>query len=68
MIQILYILFGMVIVLFTLSILFAVLPDKKKKEDKPINKTPIEIEIQIEYEGYLYTLYTDGTWELDITW
>ena len=68
MIQILYILLGMVIVLFTISILFAVLPDKKKKEEKPINKTPVEIEIQFEYEEYLYTLYNDGTWELDITW
>ena len=68
MIQILYILLGMVILLFIMSILFAALQDKKKKEEKPINKTPIEIELQIEYEGYLYTLYTDGTWEIDITW
>ena len=69
MIQILYILLGMVILLFIMSILFAVLPDKKKKEEeKPINKTPIKIELQIEYEGYLYTLYNDGTWEIDITW
>ena len=71
MIQILYILLGMVIILFTISILFAVLPDKKKKEDKEykyINKSPIKIELQIEHEGYLYTLYNDGTWELDITW
>lgn len=69
MIQILYILLGMVILLFILSILFAVLPDKKKKEEeKPTSKTPIKIEIQFEHEGYLYTLYNDGTWELDITW
>lgn len=68
MIQILYILLGMVILLFIMSMLFAVLPDKKKKEDKPIDKTPIKIELQIEYEGYLYTLYNDGTWEIDITW
>lgn len=68
MIQILYILLGMVIILFTMSIIFAVAPDKKEKEEKPTNKTPIEIELQIEYEGYLYTLYTDGTWELDINW
>ena len=66
MIQILYILLGMVIILFTLSILFAVLPDKKKKdEEKPTSKTPIKIELQIEYEGYLYTLYSDYTWEVD---
>ena len=65
MIQMLYILFGMVIILFALSILFAVLPDKKKKEEKPIDKTPIRIELQIEYEDYLYTLYNDGTWEVD---
>ena len=68
MIQILYILLGMVILLFIMSILFAVLPDKKEKEEKPINKTPIRIELQIEHEGYLYTLYNDGTWEIDITW
>ena len=67
MIQILYILFGMVIILFILSIAFAVAPDKKEKEEKPIDKTPVKIEIQFEYEGYLYTLYTDGTWEIDIT-
>ena len=65
MIQILYILFGMVILLFTLSILFAVLPDKKEKEDKPIYKTPLKIELKIEYEDYLYTLFNDGTWEVD---
>ena len=68
MIQILYILLGMVILLFIMSILFAVLPDKKKKEEKPIDKTPIKIELKIEHEGYLYTLYNDGTWEIDITW
>ena len=55
----------MVITLFTLAILFAVLPDKKKKEEKPINKTPIRIELQIQYDGYLYTLYSDYTWEVD---
>lgn len=68
MIQILYILLGMVILLFIMSIIFATAPDKKEKEEKPINKTPIKIELQIEHEGYLYTLYTDGTWEIDITW
>lgn len=71
MIQILYILLGMVILLFILSIIFATAPDKKDKEDKEykyINKSPIKIELQIEHEGYLYTLYNDGTWELDITW
>lgn len=68
MVQILYILLGMVIVLFTISIIVAIAPDKKEKEDKPIDKTPVKIELQIEYEGYLYTLYTDGTWEIDITW
>ena len=62
MTQLLYMLFGMVIILFVLAILFAVLPDKKeKKEDK---KTPIRIELQIKYEGYLYTLYNDGTWDV----
>ncbi|MGN0966617.1 MAG: hypothetical protein ACI4OP_03370 [Candidatus Coprovivens sp.] len=65
MIQVLYILLGMVILLFALAILFAVLPDKKEKEEKPINKTPIRIELQIQYEDYLYTLYNDGTWEVD---
>lgn len=65
MIQILYILLGMVIILFALAILFAVLPDKKEKEEKPINKTPVKIEIQIQYDGYLYTLYSDYTWEVD---
>ena len=69
MIQILYILLGMVILLFIMSIIIAVAPDKKKKEEeKPTSKTPIKIELQIEYEGYLYTLYNDGTWEIDITW
>ena len=65
----LYILFGMVIILFALAIILTVLPDKKKKEDKPIDKpidkTPIKIELQIEHEDYLYTLYNDGTWEVD---
>ena len=61
----LYILFGMVIILFALAIILTVLPDKKKKEDKPIDKTPIKIELQIEHEGYLYTLYSDYTWEVD---
>lgn len=67
MIQMLYMLFGMVIILFILAILFAVLPDKKKKEEeeKPINKTPIKIKLQIKYKGYLYTLYNDGTWDVD---
>ena len=65
MIQMLYILFGMVIILFALAIILTVLPDKKKKEDKPIDKTPIRIELQIEHEDYLYTLYNDGTWEVD---
>ena len=65
MVQMLYILFGMVIILFALSILFAVLPDKKEKEDKPIDKTPVKIELQIKDEDYLYTLYNDGTWEVD---
>lgn len=67
MTQLLYMLFGMVIILFVLAILFAVLPDKKEKkeEDKPIKKTPIRIELQIKYEGYLYTLYNDGTWDVD---
>ena len=65
MIQILYILLGMVILLFIMSIIFAVAPDKKEKEEKPINKTPIRIELQIQYDGYLYTLYSDYTWEVD---
>lgn len=65
MIQILYILLGMVILLFIMSILFAVLPDKKEKEEKPTNKTPIKIERLIHYEDYLYILYNDGTWEVD---
>ncbi len=66
MIQILYILLGMVILLFIMSIIFAVAPDKKEKEEyKYINKTPIKIELQIQYDGYLYTLYNDGTWEVD---
>ena len=66
MVQILYILLGMVILLFIMSIIFAVAPDKKEeKEEKPINKTPIRIELQIQYEDYLYTLYSDGTWEVD---
>ena len=66
MIQILYILLGMVIILFILSIAFAVAPDKKKKEYKPIiDNTPIRIVIQIECEGELYTLYNDCTWEVD---
>lgn len=68
MIQILYILLGMVILLFILSIIFATAPDKKEKEDKEykyINKSPIKIELQIQYEDYLYTLYNDGTWEVD---
>ena len=61
----LYILFGMVIILFALAIILTVLPDKKKKEDKPIDKTPIKIELQIEHDDYLYTLYSDYTWEVD---
>lgn len=61
----LYILFGMVIILFILAIILTVLPDKKKKEDKPINKTPVKIELQMQYDGYLYTLYSDYTWEVD---
>ena len=63
----LYILFGMVIILFALAIILTVLPDKKKKEEnpKPIDKTPIKIELQVQDEGYLYTLYNDGTWEVD---
>ena len=65
MIEILYILLGMVILLFIMSIIFAVAPDKKEKEEKPINKTPIRIELQIQYDGYLYTLYSDYTWEVD---
>ena len=68
MIQILYILLGMVILLFIMSIIFAVAPDKKENKDKEykyINKSPIKIELQIEYEDYLYTLYNDGTWEVD---
>ena len=65
MIQILYILLGMVILLFIMSILIAVLPDKKEKEEKPIDKAPIRIELQIQYDGYLYTLYSDYTWEVD---
>ena len=66
MIQMLYILFGMVIILFALAIILTVLPDKKKKEeDKPIDKTPIKIELQIQYDDYLYTLYSDYTWEVD---
>ena len=65
MIQMLYILFGMVIILFALAIILTVIPDKKKKEEKPINKAPIRIEIQIQYDGYLYTLYSDYTWEVD---
>ena len=65
MIQMLYILFGMVIILFALAIILTVLPDKKKKEDKPIDKTPIKIELQIEHDDYLYTLYSDYTWEVD---
>ncbi len=68
MIQMLYILFGMVIILFVLAIILTVLPDKKKKEDKtdkPIDKTPVKIELQIQYDGYLFTLYSDYTWEVD---
>ena len=65
MIQMLYILFGMVIILFALAIILAVLPDKKKKEDSPIDKTPKKIEIRLEHEDYLYTLYNDGTWKVD---
>ena len=62
----LYMLFGMVIILFVLAILFAVLPDKKKKEEeKPIKKTPIKIVTQIECEDRIYTLYNDCTWEVD---
>lgn len=65
MIQMLYILFGMVIILFVLAIILTVLPDKKKKEEKPTNKTPIRIERLIQYEDYLYILYNDGTWEVN---
>lgn len=66
MIQILYILLGMVILLFIMSIIFAVAPDKKEKEEKPTNKAPIRIERLIHYENYVYILYNDGTWEVDI--
>lgn len=38
---------------------------KKKEEDKPTNKTPVKIELQIQYDGYLFTLYSDYTWEVD---
>ena len=66
MVQMLYILFGMVIILFALAIILTILPDRKKKEDKkPIDKTPVKIELQLEHEDYLYTLYNDGTWEVD---
>lgn len=67
MIQILYILLGMVILLFILSIIFATAPDKKEKEDKEykyINKSPIKVERFIHLDDYIYILYNDGTWEV----
>ena len=67
MIQILYILLGMVIVLFALSILFAVLPDKKKKEEKPKDKieySHVVLQFKLE-DGCIYTLYNDFTWDVD---
>ena len=62
---ILYILFGIEIAVFAVAIILVVLPEKKKKEDKPIHKIPVRIELQIEHEDYLYTLYSDYTWEVD---
>ena len=60
------------IILWTIALVFTILTFcqllPKKEKEKPTSKTPIEIELQIEYEGYLYTLYNDGTWDIDITW
>lgn len=64
--QIIAIIVWMVTLVFTILTFCELLP--KKEKEKPINKTPVEIELQFEYEDYLYTLYNDGTWEIDINW
>ena len=62
--QIIAIIVWMITLIFTILTFCELLP----KKEKPIDKTSLEIELQIEYNGYLYTLYNDGTWEIDIDW
>lgn len=66
--QIIAIIVWMVTLVFTILTFCELLPKKEKEE--PINKFPYaNVTIQFETEdGCLYTLYDDGTWEVDVNY
>ena len=65
--QITAIIVWMITLVFTILTFCELLP--KKEKEKPINKFPYaNVTIQFESDDVIYTLYDDGTWEVDVNY
>ena len=61
------------IILWTIALVFTILTFcqllPKKEKEEPINKFPYaNVTIQFESDDVIYTLYDDGTWEVDVNY